>query len=37
MKTRIRSVAARVYVRTFLLVGSLSTIALVLEAGRKWH
>ncbi len=37
MKALIKSVATRAYVRTFLLVGSLSTIALVLEAGRKWN
>jgi len=36
MRKLIKAVAARAYVRPVLLVGSLSAIALVLEAGRKW-
>ena len=37
MKATLKGAVNRVYFRALLLIGSLSTIALVLEAGRKWH
>lgn len=37
MKTKLGILARRARLEALLIVGTLSTVALLLEAGRKWH
>lgn len=37
MKTKLGNLARRARLEVLLIVGTLSTVALLLEAGRKWH
>jgi hypothetical protein len=37
MKRKLGILARRARLEALLVVGTLSTVALLLEAGRKWH